>query len=247
MSSWLDEASVKNSKKATQANHSNALEDLTSIVYAFFNTVTKFENMAKYLGTPKETAEMRKKMVKLREGTKSQAKDLSERLRRIDFDRDFFKDPKEWEQFRKLKKQFEEQLKRFDVICNETAQKEKAKQTSKKGYSKMGDDDEDEDGENQGTDGGLQKNEPKFVLLEADANTTQTEKEIAKQIRDDLLSMETDMNELNQMFHDIKDLIDEQQESIDTAQQNIRDANANVEAAVVDIVEARKMSFCNIT
>ena len=91
------------------------------------------------------------------------------------------------------------------------------------------------------------KNEPQFRILEADKNTVESEKMLAKQTVEDLRNLETDMYELNGIFKELKELIDEQQDSLDMAQKNVSDANAYVETAVVDIRDARKMLNCIVS
>ena len=90
--------------------------------------------------------------------------------------------------------------------------------------------------------GRKEKKEQKFVLLQSDQNTIETEKKMALQTLDDLKRLETDMDDLKSCYVDLKSLLNEQTEGIDQMYENTVTANENVEAAVTELQAVSKSS-----
>ena len=77
------------------------------------------------------------------------------------------------------------------------------------------------------------KQQQKFVLTEAAANTIETERAIERQKLEDLKRLQVDMNDLHQCYVDIRDMLEGQQEYIDKIQDNVETAAAHVEVFVI--------------
>jgi SMC interacting uncharacterized protein involved in chromosome segregation len=75
----------------------------------------------------------------------------------------------------------------------------------------------------------------RLVLSEFNRNVVETEKAMAREQLKDLQCLETDMNDLQECFVNLNELLKEQQSSLDQVEQNLDQANENMECGIEDI------------
>uniref|UniRef100_A0A7S1KSQ5 t-SNARE coiled-coil homology domain-containing protein n=1 Tax=Percolomonas cosmopolitus TaxID=63605 RepID=A0A7S1KSQ5_9EUKA len=82
-----------------------------------------------------------------------------------------------------------------------------------------------------------------IMLSEADASTIEVEKMIARETRDHLLVLESDMDELQSCLQDLNHLVKDQQADLNQIESNVVNANRSIEVGINDIKASKGMSF----
>lgn len=88
----------------------------------------------------------------------------------------------------------------------------------------------------------IQIQQPKFKLTKFQAQTIDTELNIAKETRDELLQVESEFNELTEMFKDFNRTIQEQDVSIKQITKNVDSASLSVTQGIDDLKKAKSYS-----
>lgn len=250
MSGWLND--VERKRGAHTDYKKSDIEEVSNIIYQFISTVNRIEVLSKELNTLKDNESVRTRLRKAREKAKKESKQL---IARLDSDKELLLKEDE-KLYGKLIKQQKEIFERFQIVYRESLEKEKQRQPDKhyRGnffftvliiISCI----ETEDTESVADDGSFNNDsspshkqkfseeieESRLVLSEYNKNVIETEKNMAKERLEDLKRLDSDMNDLQECFVNLKVLLTEQNEQLDQIEQNVDKANECMEEGIEDI------------
>jgi hypothetical protein len=256
MSNWLDEVEAPSAPKSV-----NEFDQVSNAIYNLLNMCSKIESLTRQLDrdttNTKKTEATKKKLKKERETAKENFKKLSEDIQACIVSDKLNKDKQVID---KLKKNFQEVSDRFSYVNRVSMEKERELETRVRDrFTESGVlERESHSFDNISQQSQKQKqhqhhqqqqlhakeeaveNEPKFVMMEYTMNTINTVDVLAKEKLNDLKNLETDMNELHDLFINLKDIVQEQQEDLNIVETNVESSAALVEEGVENIKFARK-------
>ncbi len=215
------------------------MEEFSNEIYGLVSKLNRIEALSKELDTIRDTDGLRKKLKRERETAKEYAHELIKKMKLLENERPT-KD-KEKEMFIKVTKQFAEVVEQFDRVYRFSVQREK--HATRKQILL---DDADANTRSVGKVSDDQIEQKLVCLSGADAATIEVEKQLSREMLEDLKRLETDMNDLAQMYVDVRDMLLEQQAGIDQMLTNLQNTNAHMESAVTTLREVNNMTLCTI-
>lgn len=219
-------------------------------IYTFTANLADIERQTKALKTDEQKTKLRDLVDKTNKRAESIAKRLSEFQQQRFTDKEKASLNRIVAQYEDLHKQFEELREAANTATQQLSKKLREEymksmvinQPTTTNTLDMFDGDVDAGSTTQGQQ--QQQQAPMRVMLSrADASTIAVETALVNETKNQLLDLETDLNELNDCFVELNGLLKERQGTLDSIETQLKQANSNMRQGTKDLKTAKGYTF----
>ncbi|KAF9921553.1 hypothetical protein FBU30_008388 [Linnemannia zychae] len=217
----------------SQAEFSAKVNQISQQVFRISSNVSSIQRLVGFLGTNKDTEEVRNKLHDVTEQTRDQVKETSQEIK--DLARLDNTHGKKLEH-NKLSKDFQKVLVEFQKVQRLSAEKQREfidrvrQSTALPDYS-------DEDASESGDRPMLDDSQRRMQLLVVD-NELEYNESMIMQREEEIQEIESGIAELNEIFRDLGTMVHEQGSMLDTIENNMTPISMNTRAAAEELTTA---------
>ncbi|KAG0345747.1 hypothetical protein BG004_003178 [Podila humilis] len=217
------------SSGVTQADYDRKVKQISDQVFSISSNITSIQRLVGYLGTAKDTQDVRSKLLDVTEQTRIQVKDTSQNIKNLTK----FEGSGKKLEYQKVSKDFQKLLVEFQKVQRVSAEKQrefvhKARQITKNEYQ------EDEGVDTEPTMDDAQR---RLQLLVVD-NELEYNESMIVQREDEIREIEQGITELNEIFRDLGAMVHEQGSMLDSIESNVASVTMTTHAAAEELVVA---------
>ncbi|KAF9338389.1 hypothetical protein BG006_003557 [Podila minutissima] len=214
----------------TQADYDRKVKEISDQVFRISSNITSIQRLVGYVGTNKDTQEIRSKLLDVTEQTRVQVKVTSENIKYLTK----FEGSGKKLEYQKVSKDFQKLLVEFQKVQRSSAEKQREfvykTRLTKNEYPE----DEGVDTDDQPLMDDAQR---RLQLLVVD-NELEYNESMIVQREDEIRDIEQGITELNEIFRDLGAMVHEQGSMLDSIEANVASVTMTTHAAAEELVVA---------
>ncbi|KAK3842742.1 MAG: t-SNARE [Linnemannia gamsii] len=216
-----------------QAAFSAKVNQISQQVFRISSNVSSIQRLVEFLGTNKDTEEVRNKLHDVTEQTRQQVKETSQEIK--DLARLDNTHGKKLEH-NKLSKDFQKVLVEFQKVQRISAEKQR-EFVDRARYSSARNDYSDEDESESGDRPLIDDSQRRMQLLVVD-NELEYNESMIVQREEEIREIESGITELNEIFRDLGTMVHEQGSMLDSIENNVTSISMSTHAAAEELTTA---------
>ncbi|KAF9584917.1 hypothetical protein BGW38_004668 [Lunasporangiospora selenospora] len=222
-----------------QAAYSSKIQQISQQVFRISSNVSSIQRLVGYLGTQKDTHDVRTKLQDLTEQTRNQVRDTSQDIK----DLAKFDNPGKKLEHQKVSKDFSKVLVDFQKVQRVSAEKQREFVLKARQASARHDYDDDEarggagDGRDESEQPLIHDDQRRLQLLVVN-NELEYNESMITQREEEIREIEQGITELNEIFRDLGAMVHEQGSMLDSIESNVTSISMSTHAAAEELTTA---------
>ncbi|KAF9427792.1 hypothetical protein BGZ76_002187 [Entomortierella beljakovae] len=220
-------------EQQTAAAFSARVKQISQQVFRISSNVSSIQRLVGFLGTNKDTEDVRNKLHDVTEQTRSLVKDTSQEIKDLaKFDNTQAKKL----EHNKLSKDFQKVLVEFQKIQRISAEKQRD-YVDRARYSNVRNDYDDEDRTDAGDQPLINDSQRRMQLMVVD-NELEYNESLIVQREEEIREIEHGITELNEIFRDLGTMVNEQGSMLDSIENNVTSISMSTQSASEQLTTA---------
>ncbi|RIB12049.1 t-SNARE [Gigaspora rosea] len=235
------ERGVGSTNDRRHSQYKSLSKSISQQVFEITSNVASIQRLVNYLGTAKDTPEIRSKLHSLTEKTQKLVKDTSGNLKTLThFEGTSGQNRQRKLEQQKLSKDFQKTLTEFQKVQRLSAERQREYVDKAKAHNVRNDAFEDEEVVIHETQPLINDNQRRLQFQVLDNEVDYNESLIAER-EGEIREIEQGLNELNEIFRDLGTLVSEQQSMLDNIESNVTNISVNVRNSADELSSASRL------
>ncbi|KAF9381479.1 hypothetical protein CPC16_009831 [Podila verticillata] len=221
-----------NNANVNQRAHAATIQQISQQVFRISSNVSSIQRLVGYLGTNKDTEDVRAKLHDVTEQTRVLVKETSQEIKDlVKYDATGKK-----LEHQKLSKDFQKVLVEFQKVQRVSAEKQR-EFVDRARLTNVRNDYEDEDGSESGDQPLINNSQRRMQLMVVD-NELEYNESMIVQREEEIREIEHGITELNEIFRDLGTMVNEQGSMLDSIESNVTSISMTTHSAAEELTTA---------